>query len=355
MSNFPPKAHRSVVFSTLITSLFVVGAAGQTAPEVPSVPTVPSVPAVRPETIADRVAASPIANLPVDRGAYILGTGDQLTVRVFGADDLPERPIEVGADGKVNLPMVGKVQAAGIPVRTLEANLTERYSTYFKDPQVSVNVTEYRSEPVTVVGSVNQPSVIQLRGPTRLMQVISQAGGLKPEAGDKVLITRPLSPDKGSSPTTGQNDASAKFYVKQIDLQKIIDGSDPSLNVMVEANDVITVPKAKMVYVVGDVVRPGGYVLEGNSSSLSVLQALALAGGVSKTAASSKTRILRATGSGDRIEARVNLNKIMGSKSPDIPLHADDILFVPNSTAKNASIRALEIAVNVGTGLAIWR
>jgi polysaccharide export outer membrane protein len=355
MSNFAVRARGSFTFSVLATSLFVVGAAGQTAPEVPSAPAATSVPAVRPETIAARLAASPIANLPVDRGAYILGTGDQLTVRVFGADDLPERPIEVGADGKINLPMVGKVQAAGIPVRTLEASLTARYSTYFKDPQVSVNVTEYRSEPVTVVGAVNAPSVIQLRGPTRLMQVISQAGGLKPEAGDKVMITRPLPPDKGSAPATGPNEPNAKFYVKQVDLLKIIDGSDPSANVMVEANDVITVPKAKMVYVVGDVIRPGGYVLDGHSSSLSILQAIALAGGVNKTAAGNKTRILRATATGDRVESLVNLNKIMGSKAPDIPLHADDILFVPNSTAKNVGIRALEVGVNVGTGIAVWR
>lgn len=352
MSNFPVRARGSIGASILITALFAAGATAQT------VPTVPSVPAVRSETIGDRLAASPIANLPVDRGAYILGTGDQVTVRVFGADDLPERPTEVGPDGKINLPMVGKVQASGISVRALEANLTARYSTYFKDPQISVNVTDYRSEPVTVVGAVNAPSVIQLRGPTRLMQVISQAGGLKPDAGDKVLITRPLSPDKSSAPAAGPNDTNdtnAKFYVKEVDLLQIIDGTDPSANVMVEANDVITVPKAKMVYVVGDVNRPGGYVLDGHSSSLSILQAIALAGGVNKTAAGSKTRILHASASGDRVESMVNLNKIMGSKSPDIPLHADDILFVPNSTAKNVGIRALEVGVNVGTGIAVWR
>ncbi|HEY4051193.1 MAG TPA: polysaccharide biosynthesis/export family protein [Acidobacteriaceae bacterium] len=343
MSKVPLRARRSDFLCLLIPALFVGGAVAQTAP------------AVRSETIADRVAASPIVNLPVDRGAYILGTGDQVTVRVFGADDMPERPTEVGPDGKINLPMVGKVQAAGIPVRTLEANLTTRYSTYFKDPQVSVNVTDYRSEPVTVVGSVSNPSVIQLHGPTRVMQVISMAGGLRPEAGDRIMITRPLSPDKSSAPAADPNDPNAKFYVKEVDLQKIIDGSDPSANVMVQANDVITVPRARMVYVVGDVIRPGGYVLDGHNSSLSVLQAIALAGGINKTAAKSKTRILHATAGGDRVESMLDLGKIMGSKSPDVPLHADDILFVPNSAAKNAGIRALEIGLNVGTGIAVFR
>jgi len=347
MSNSGFKACRTIVLPILGASLFIVGAAGQTAPAVPSPPALSS------QTIADRLAASPIANLPADRAGYILGTGDQLTVRVFGADDLPERPSEVGPDGNVNLPMVGKVQAAGISVRTLEANLVTRYSKYFKDPQVSVNVTDYRSQPVTVVGAVNNPNVIQLRGPTRVMQVISQAGGLKPEAGDKLLITRPLAPDKGSAPA-GPNDPSAKFYVKEVDLLKIIDGTDPSANVMVEGNDVITVPKAKMVYVVGEVGRPGGYVLEGHNSSLSVLQVIALAGGIPKTAASGKTRLLHMTSTGERVESVVDVPKIMANKSPDIPLHADDILFVPNSIAKNASLRALEVAIGVGTGIAVW-
>ena len=344
-------ARRSIILPLLATPLLIVGAAGQTSSAIQSTPVAES------QTIAAQLAATPIVIQPVDRGEYILGTGDQLTVRVFGADDLPERPIEVGPDGKINLPMAGKVQASGISVRTLEANLTAKYSTYFKDPQVSVAVTDYRSEPVTVVGAVNAPNVIQLRGPTRLIEVISRAGGLKPEAGDKVLITRPLPADKGSAPTAGPNDPTARFYVKQVDLLKIIDGTDPSANVLVGANDVITVPKAKMVYVVGDVGKPGGYVLDGHSSSLSVLQAIALAGGVNRTAAGSKTKILRATGGADtqRAESMVNLDKIMGNKSPDISLHADDILFVPNSNAKSAGLRTLEMAVNVGTGLAIWR
>ncbi len=314
-----------------------------------------TMPVAQSQTIGDRLAASPFVNQPVDKGSYVLGTGDQLTVQVFGADDLPQRPYEVGPDGKINLPMVGKVQASGISVRDLETNLTTRYKVFFKNPQVSVSVTDYRSEPVTVVGAVNNPNVIQLHGPTRLMQVISQAGGLRADAGDKILITRPLLAENGSAPSAGASDPNAKFYVKQIDLLQIIDGTDPSANVLVEANDVVTVPRAKMVYVVGAVGKPGGYVLDGHNSTLSVLQAIALAGGTSSTAASSKTRILHATGSGDRVEAEINLNKILSNKSPDIPLHADDILFVPNSTAKTIGYRAIEAGVGIGTGLAIWR
>jgi polysaccharide export outer membrane protein len=309
------------------------------------------------QNTADKLAAAAIVNQPADSAEYILGTGDQLSVRLFGADDLSERPIEVGADGKINLPMAGKVQASGVSVRSMEADLTNRYRAFFKDPQVSVFVTDYRSEPVTVVGAVNNPNVIQLHGPTRLMRVISQAGGLKPEAGDRVLITRQLPLNKSAAPTGGSDEPNANFYLKEIDLLKIIDGTDPSANLIIEANDLITVPKAKMVYVVGDVGRPGGYVLDGHSSSLTVLQAIALAGGINKTAAAGNTRILRTATGGDtkRVESQIDLKKVMASKSPDISLHADDILFVPNSAAKNAGIRALEMAMNVGTGLAVWR
>jgi len=313
-------------------------------------------PATPSQTPANVLAAANVVNQPVDRGTYILGPGDRISIRIFGADDLPDKPIEVGSDGQINLPMVGMVHASGIPVRELEGELTKRYSTYFKDPQAEVSVVDYRSQPVTVAGAVNSPNIIQLHGPTRLMEAISLAGGLRADAGNTVLITRKASSKQQPIHTGDSNDANATFNIRQIDLLTIIDGTDPAANIVIEANDLITVSKAKMIYVVGDVPRPGGYVLDGHSSSLAVLKAIALAGGINKTAAGSKARILRATGEGDthRMESQINLNNIMANKSPDVALHADDILLVPNSTVKNVSLRAIEMAVNVGTGIAIW-
>ena len=126
---------------------------------------------------------------------------------------------------------------------------------------------------------------------------------------------------------------------------------------IVEANDLITVPRAKMVYVIGDVGRPGGYVLDGHSSKLTVLQAVALAGGVNKSAAYGATRILRPSTGSDtpRVETQIDLKKIMASKAPDIPLHADDILYVPNSLTKAVTARSIEVAVAIGSGLLIWK
>lgn len=301
------------------------------------------------EPIGQRLAASPLAHLPVDPGAYVLGPGDMVSVRIFGANDMPAQPVEVGGDGKLNLPMVGEVPAAGMTVLRLQSDLTKRYAVYFKQPQVTVTVTAYRSQPVTVMGAVNTPNVIDLRGPTRLMDVISEAGGLKPDAGDKITITRPASGN-------GASGGKGEFSTQVVDLHKIINGTDPNANVLIQARDLITVPKARMVYVVGDVTKPGGYVLDG-MGGLTVLQAIALAGGTTNTSAMSKVRILRApaeTGA-QRVETRINLKKIMADKNPDPSLRADDILFVPNSASKNAGLHALEVAANIGTGLAIWR
>jgi polysaccharide export outer membrane protein len=357
MSKSPANAPRWIVLPILIAPALFISAAAQTAATTAA----ESMPVSQSQSAADKLADSASLYQPVDKGGYILGAGDQLSVRIFGADDLPERPIEVGSDGKIGLPMVGKVQASGVSVRDVEADLTTRYRTYFKDPQLTVTVTDYRSQPVTVVGAVNAPGVIQLRGPTRLMRVISQAGGLKPEAGDRIIITRRLPPNQDTATTTssaaGVTEPNASFYLKEIDLLKIIDGTDPSANLIVEANDLITVPRAKMIYVIGDVGRPGGYVLDGHSSKLTVLQAIALAGGVNRSAAYGSTKILRPTTGGDapRTETQIDLKKILASKSPDISLHADDILFVPNSLTKVVAARTIEAAVGVGTGLLIWK
>jgi len=300
-------------------------------------------------SVGDRPMTARESTQPVNKSDYILGQGDRILIQVFGATDLPTTPVDVSGEGDVVAPLVGRVHAGGLSVRGLEAALTEKYAKFYKNPEVTVTVVEYRSQPVTVVGSVNTPGVIQLRRPTRLMEVISEAGGLKPDAGDTAIVTSP-------PPDLPEQTNDPQIATRQVDLRKIIDGQDPSLNVLVQPNDLITIPKAKMVYVIGDVGRPGGYVLDESSSTLSVLQALALAGGVNKTAKASQGRILRRGDNGpQRTETRINVAKILSDKAPDVELQADDILFVPNSAAKNAGARALEAAIDIGTGVAIWR
>ena len=322
-------------------------------PVGPVAPVVPNSSGPTPTPVANGpVQTSSYISQPVGNSEYIVGQGDRLLIRVFGADDLTQNPVDVGADGAIVAPLVGSVKAGGLSVSDLQTLLTQKYSKFYKNPEVTVTVVEYRSQPVTVVGSVNTPGVIQLRRPTRLMDVISQAGGLRPDAGDRVFIVN-------NQPPTGAPEPSGtrKHLTQEIDLRKIIEGQDPSLNVLVRSNDLITVPKAKMVYVVGEVGRPGAFVLDGHSSSISVLEAIALAGGVSKTAATGQAKILEAPSedSAHRVETKIDLHKILASRAPDVELHADEILFVPNSAAKSAGLRTLEMTSNVVTGLAIWR
>lgn len=346
---------RSIVFVSCLHSLLLVSAFGQTtnvssadASASANAPVDARVESSATSTVLPAVAASS------DASNYVLGAEDQITVRVFAADDIPDRPAQIANDGTVSLPMVGVVHAAGLTVDQLQTKLTVAYKKFFKDPQVTVQVNDSRSEPVSVAGNVNTPGVVQLKGSRNLMEVIGMAGGLKADAGDSVLLTRLMS--EGPIPVSGAfTDPSGKYSVAHINIRSVMSGADPQGNILIKAHDVITVPRARMVYVLGNVGRPGGYVMTDNET-MSVSKALALAGGWDKTAALGSARILRASGGGaEREQIPADLRKIMNNKTQDVQLRPDDILFVPNSLAKALSIRGAEAAVGLGTGLAIYK
>ena len=193
----------------------------------------------------------------VDTASYLLGPEDLLTVRVFAADDIPDKPVQIDNDGTLTLPMIGPVHAAGLTVEQLQANLVTAYKKYFKDPQVTVQVNEFHSQPVSVAGNVNTPGVVQLRGNRDLMEVISMAGGLRPDAGDVVEITRNLS--EGPIPVAGAfTDPTGKYSVAHIDLRAVMNGKDPQGNIVIKPHDVVTVPRARMIYVLGNVPSQAG-------------------------------------------------------------------------------------------------
>ena len=193
---------------------------------------------------------------PASSTSYVLGPEDQITVRVFAADDIPDKPVQIDNDGTVTLPMIGQVHAAGLTVEQLQANLVTAYKKYFKDPQVTVQVNDFRSQPVSVAGNVNTPGVVQLKGNRNLMEVLGQAGGLRADAGDSVLITRNLS--EGPIPVAGAfTDPTGKYSVAHIDVRAVMSGKDPEGNIMIKPHDVITVARARMVYVLGNVTQAG--------------------------------------------------------------------------------------------------
>jgi polysaccharide biosynthesis/export protein len=299
------------------------------------------------------VPTAPTADTP-NMTSYILGPEDLITVRVFAADDIPDKPAQIDNNGSVTLPMIGSVHAAGLTVEQFQATLVTAYKKYFKDPQVTVQVNEFHSQPVSVAGNVTTPGVVQLKGNRNLMEVIGQAGGLRADAGDTVLITRNLS-DEGAIPVQGAfTDPTGKYSIAHINIRSVMSGKDPQGNILIKPHDVITVNRARMVYVLGNVTRPGGYVMSENET-MSVTQAVALAGGWDKTAALSSARILRADGGAQREQIPLNVKKIMENKSPDLELRPDDIVYVPNSLGKQMGARGLEAAIGLGTGVLIWR
>ena len=284
---------------------------------------------------------------------YTLGPGDQIVIRVPDFEEIDNKTVPIDLKGTVNLPEVGRIQASGLTTEQLEAVITEHLKRYLVKPDVSVYLTEMRSQPVSILGQVQSPGVHQLQGQKNLFEVLSLAGGLRQEAGNVINITRRI--EWGPIPLPGAaNDSTGQYSVASVDVKSVMNASNPAENILIKPNDVISVPKADTIYVIGAVHKPGAYVL-GEYRSLSALQILALAEGPEKTADTKDARIMRVIpGSNDRAEIPVDLKTILSGKMPDVPLTADDILFVPVSKAKAAGYRTLDALVQVGT-MAIYR
>ncbi|MEO8659274.1 MAG: polysaccharide biosynthesis/export family protein [Bryobacteraceae bacterium] len=286
---------------------------------------------------------------------YILGPEDEITVRVLDLEEIDGKtPFRIDIRGNINLPLAGRVHAAGSTAEELEIEIAARLKKLLQAPTVTVAVSEFRSQPVSVLGAVQTPGVQQVRGRKTLFEVISLVGGLKAEAGNSIKITRRKK--YGPIPlASNQADASGEFFVAEVKVRGIMDASSPQDNIFIQPEDTISVPKADLVYVTGSVKRSGGFVLN-EKESISVLQALSLAEGLDRTAATSKAKILRPSADGvARLEIPIDLKKLMAGQTEDVSMKANDILFVPNSATKAASIRAAEAALQITTGLIIWR
>jgi polysaccharide export outer membrane protein len=305
-----------------------------------------------PVGVAGRGSALPAPPaVPVDpplRSAYVLGPDDQISVHVVDVPDISDRPQRIDPNGDLKLPMVGRVHASGMTIDQLESELRERFKTYLKEPDVTVSVGELRSQTVSIIGAVNTAGVHAIRGRETLIEVLSKAGGVRPEAGPIVRIVRrpnwdPIPLEEATrDPATGSS-------VVEIDLRALLDATAPEKNVALLPNDVISVPPAGLVYVVGEVSKTGALPLAANDG-VTVLEALAASGGVLKTGAPNRARILRIDAATQtRKEIGVDVKKIMDGKAKDVTLFAGDILVVPDSSGKRMTTRAIEALVQVGT------
>jgi len=288
------------------------------------------------------------------RSTYLLGPDDQLEISGPELTDSGNKPVRIDSDGNIQAPLVGRVHVSGLTVQQAEQELDKVLSAYIRQPQVVVSVAEVRSQPVSILGAVNAPGVHQVQGHKTLLEMLALAGGIRPDAGYSIRITRKL--EWGCIPLPkAELDASGRFSVAELNLKRIMEAKNPEENIQIFPHDVISVPKAEMVYVIGEVRRSGGFVL-GEHQSISVLQALSLAEGLNGAADTRHARILRLKRDADqREELSVDVKDVLGGKKPDVALQADDILFIPGSTGKRAALRGLEAAIQTGTGLAIWR
>jgi polysaccharide export outer membrane protein len=288
------------------------------------------------------------------RSTYVLGPDDQLEISGPELTEVANKPVRIDGDGDIQVPLAGRVHVSGLTTQQTEQELNKVLSTYIRRPQVVVNVAEVRSQPVSVLGAVNTPGVHQVQGHKTLLEMLALAGGIRSDAGYSVRITRQVEWGCIPLPKT-ELDGSGRFSVAELNLKKIMEAKNPEENIQIFPHDVISVPKAEMVYVIGEVRRSGGFVL-GEHQTISVLQALSLAEGLNGAADTRHARILRLKREADqREELAVDVKDVLNGKKPDIALRGDDILFIPGSTGKKAALRAIEAAIQTGSGMAIWR
>src|SRR5229473_1896475 len=271
--------------------------------------------AAQTEPAATRITGSP--------HALLIGAGDLLEVSLYGMPDFKTN-VRVNSGGEISLPMLGTVTVSGLSVEQAQLLIERKLSEkgLFNDPHVTVFEKEYATQGISVLGEVQKPGIYPLLGSRNLYDAISVAGGTTPKAGRYVLITR-------------RNDPQHPVRVP------LLTGAPESMenNVTVEPGDTILISKAGVVYVVGDVHQPGGFVME-NGNDITVLKAIALAQGTNPNAKLDGARVIRKTAEGPQ-DVPLSLKKIMAAQAPDIQLQADDVVFVPGSAAKSATKRGV--------------
>jgi len=279
------------------------------------------------------------ANLPLEK----IGRDDLVGISVYDSPELT-RTVRVASDGTIRLPMLKqRIMAAGLYPADLENAIADELSKeqILVDPIVTVSVVEYRSRPISVVGAVKQPLTFQATGIVTLLDAISRAGGLAEDAGPEILVSRAQTTPDGKSTS----------LVQRIPVAKLIHDADPEFNIRLEGGEDIRVPEAGRIFVVGNVKKPGAYLITDGAES-SVLKALALSEGLEPYAGKIAYIYRREGGTGGKNEIPIELKKVMDRKAQDVPLVANDILYIPDNTGRRNTMNAAKMSLIVGTGLA---
>lgn len=283
--------------------------------------------------------ASEAKTSPADSNSHSLqiSAGDLLDVTVFDTPELSGK-LRVDGQGTVTLPLAGNVSVSRLTAEQAGHAIQEKLlqMNILKDPHVLITVLEYSTQGVTVLGEVKLPGVYPLQGPHVVLDLISAAGGFTPDAGELVTITHRGDPDHPIDVRIGSR----------------VGGSAPGSNIDIRPGDTIMVSHAGIVYVLGDVGKPGGFLIQ-RENNLTVLRAVALAQGTNKTAALNSAKLIHQTARGKE-EISLPLKKILSNKESDRTLADGDILFIPSSGVKNALVTA-EAILPATAGAAVYR
>lgn len=265
-----------------------------------------------------------------------LSPGDLIDYSVYGVPEMTQRA-RLNSSGVAYLPLLDEVTLAGLTSEQAQKKLEDLLVAggFLRNPHVSVTVAEYANG-ISLLGEVVKPGVYPVSGARRLYDVLAAAGGLTNNAGSEVNITHKDQQDKPQIVTVTKDPSKSM-----------------ESNVLIMPGDTIVVPKAPVIYVVGEVVNPSGFLLD-STESLTVLKAIAMAHGTAHGAKLDGTKVIRKNDKGF-VEIPVPLSKIMSAKANDVELRADDIVFVPSSAAKNAARKTLESAIQLATGVTLVR
>jgi polysaccharide export outer membrane protein len=369
-----------------------------------------------PQQVNDRIRTLTMGSRNSAPHDYVIGNGDLLDISVF---DVPElsKEVRVSQTGTISIPLIPvRLLVAGLSETQAEAKITELLEAngLVSHPEVGVAVKEHRSQPITVVGAVQHPMVYQADRDVKLLEVLAEAGGIANDAGDTVIVTRlriasypevansqpaPATTASGSgepppldSPSTPEasekkadrspkapsfpsaeemphasppaSPARAEASSNQTDpdatsitinLNDLLETGDTRNNILLHAGDVVTVPHAGIVYVLGAVTRPGGFVVSNDRTQLTTLKVLSLAGGLTNIAKTQHAVIIRKDDTGKQTETQVDLKKVLNRQSEDITMRPSDILFVPDDRTKQALLKTAEIALGIGVAVAVFR
>jgi len=275
---------------------------------------------------------------------YRIGPGDVVEVRVLRAPELSREAVRVDQRGMIRMPMWNEdIPASCLTEGELAQHIARLYLKYKREPHVDVFVKEFQSQPVAVIGAVRGPAQFKLQRPVRLSELLSFAGGPSESAGETVQVIHAGGPSSCDKPAKVEGDTSGFVSYKLSDTLHAL----PEANPFVRPGDLIQVPNADQVYVLGNVLRPLAIPLK---EPLTVSRAIAIAGGTAPSTKKDKVRIIRQLpGSVARQEIRIDLNAIEKNKAEDVALRANDVVDVPASAAKTL-LRSLVGAIAPGVG-----